>query len=292
MKKAFIAIILAFSLVGNITVMADNNSTNASVEGVKIPVFVDNKPIQFGNAMVVDGTTYVPVAPVFEQMGYKVNYDNKTMTVNMTKGNDSITIGVSANTISGTMEIDGEQKSISAFISNSFRDSTGVVLIPLRSIGDNLFCETVWDGNSSSAWIYSPNYQGEKREDTVKSVAVVDNKAYISAITQILNKQDLSNGVDHLELGEEVDTRLKEFNRTLNTFLQTAQKGESFEKDKKNYKGINVDYLSDEWKQLDKLQAYAVILHKQIDRLNREGLIDNADVLKVDVNEIYTKARS
>lgn len=290
MKKSLIAIMLAFAIVSVTYVPAVADTEIAEVEGTKVPVFVDNKPIKFGNAMVVEGTTYVPINPVFEQMGYKVNYDAKTMTVKMTKGNSEITVGVSANTIGGVMEVNGEMQNVSGFISNSYRDVNGVTLIPVRSVTENLFCDVVWDG--TNVWVYSPAYDGEKKENEIKAVPVVTNEAYFTAVTQILNKQDLNNNVDHLELGNGVAEEIKDFNTMLKLFIRTAQSGDGYEKDKKNYKGILLDTTSPNWQKLDILQAYVVILHKHIERLKWEGLVDNANVLITDINEIYMKARS
>lgn len=285
--SSLLAVVIAITaiVVYRVTVIASPAET---VQTNRVPVFVDDSPITYGNARVVDGTTYVPVNPVFEKMGFKAKYDAKTMKLEITKGTDSITIDLTANTISGTMTVKGKQKSISAFISNSIKEE-GVALIPVRSIADNLYCETVWDG--TNVWIYSQDYQGEKKTEGLKEVNVETIDAYLTAITQILSKQDTSCRVDHLKLSESLDKKVIEFHNALNNFLTLARTG-GYEKNNTNYQSIVTDPNSSDWKKVDTLASSVLILHRNISRLALYNIIDNKDSLNVIINEIYSKARS
>lgn len=276
-----ISIILVILMAMTGKAIADD-STVISVK--KVPVFVDNKPIKFGKAIVQDGTTYVPVNPVFEQMGYKVDYDAKAMTVKMTKGEDKITIGLSENTISGTMMVNGEPVTISGFISNSLKDESGITLIPVRSITESLNCEVVWD--SENVWVYSHTFKGEKKKEKNKEEVITEDDLYITTISKILDKQQSNCSVDYITLTDSVSKEIREFHSQLKIFLNRLQNTNKVNKD---YKSIDLNYYKDDWKALDKLSASLIVMHRNIDRLNANGLIDNSNQLKMAINAIYAQ---
>lgn len=278
------------SSVGGINVMAANSSLEKlGTLGELVPVYVDDNPIEFGNAVIMDRTTYVAISPIFEKLGYKVEYDNKTMTIKIRKGKDNININLSGNTITGTMEVNGEKEEISGFIDNVYKDNRGMTLIPARSISENLFCDVVWDG--STVWIYSSGYTGEKREAGIKEQAIVTDEAYISTVIKITS--DGISSTDYIKLEGETSEILKEFNSELDKFLKTASSGEGYEKDGKVYKNIIFDSGAADWKPLDALQARAAIMDRYLDRLRYEGITNDTETttIKGNIRQIYDKAR-
>lgn len=290
--KKVVALVTASVLTcGSMNMAYCANEQNVISTASQVAVFVNNDPIEFGNAIVEVDTTYVPVNPVFEKMGYKVKYDSREMVVEMTKGSDELTINLSENTMSGVItDSEGNAKDVSTFISNSKIDQeTGMTLIPVRSISENLDCDVYWSDNA--VWVYSPDFTGEKvrSEDEVEDVVITEDDLYITTISSIISKQQDEYNVDYLVLTDDVDTGVREFHSVLSQFLNMC-KQENNGKRFSGYSDIDTDFSREDWEKLDDLSAYLLLLHKNLDMLEEKGIIDNVSYLKQTLNDIYYRS--
>ena len=98
-------------------------------------------------AIVVNGSTMVPMRGVFETLGATISWDQKTQTVTGTKGSNIIKITVGSKTayVSGTKVT----LTTSAMIQN------GSTLVPLRFVSEALGANVAWDQKTNTASITS-----------------------------------------------------------------------------------------------------------------------------------------
>lgn len=82
MKKLMIGIIAGFVLGSAATLHAAGETVQAVIAALKFRVNGAEVPLK-NNPLVVNGTSYLPVREVAELLGYKVEYDAETATVNL-----------------------------------------------------------------------------------------------------------------------------------------------------------------------------------------------------------------
>jgi len=87
-----------------------------------------------------DGTTYVPVKGLFEELGAQVSYDDNTNTAIITKGALVIKLKLGSNIV----DVNGNQQQLS----DTIPVVDGHVLIPLRFVSETLGYKVKWDGNT------------------------------------------------------------------------------------------------------------------------------------------------
>lgn len=90
--------------------------------------------------IVKDGTTYVPVKGLFEELGAQVNYDDSTNTAIITKGKLTIKLKLGSNVV----DVNGSKKQLS----NNIFTVNDHVLIPLRFVSEALGYTVKWDNNT------------------------------------------------------------------------------------------------------------------------------------------------
>ena len=91
--KKFISVFLAFMMILVLLpgVALANNSISVIVNGQTI-IFADQDPI------IVDGRTFVPVAGVFQTLGFSTEWNPDTQQVTITRNTDTIVVAVGSNT--------------------------------------------------------------------------------------------------------------------------------------------------------------------------------------------------
>jgi hypothetical protein len=87
-----------------------------------------------------DGTTYVPVKGLFEELGAQVSYDDSTNTAIITKGNLTIKLKLGSNVV----DVNGNKQQLS----DTIPVINDHVLIPLRFVSEALGYIVKWDGNT------------------------------------------------------------------------------------------------------------------------------------------------
>jgi len=93
MKKRLSAIVVVLALLLALmpaTVLANNNIA-VTIDGTAV-VFADQQPV------IVDGRTLVPVAGVFQALGFNVQWNRETRQVTMTRAADTIVITINSST--------------------------------------------------------------------------------------------------------------------------------------------------------------------------------------------------
>src|SRR5689334_14793500 len=100
----------------------------------EIKVIVDGKAVSFKPAPVQqNGTTFVPMRPIFEALQATVSWEQQTQTIFATKGGTAISLKIGAKqaTINGkTQQLDTPPQLIQ-----------GATMVPLRFIGEALGAE-------------------------------------------------------------------------------------------------------------------------------------------------------
>ncbi|SDP29194.1 Uncharacterized conserved protein [Paenibacillus sp. yr247] len=113
-----------------------------------VSVIIDGVWQKYDNpAVIMNGSTLVPLRPIFEKLGAVIQWDNETRTVTATKNNKTIKL-----TIGSTMAyVNGEKNTLSTeaqIINNA-------TMVPVRFVSEALGAEVKWDEKSKSVEIKS-----------------------------------------------------------------------------------------------------------------------------------------
>ena len=122
-------------------VSASNQDIKITIDGTKLNTTIPSK--------VVNNRTLVPMRPIFEAMGAKVDWDGSTKTVVGTKDNNEIELQIG----SSKATINGKEVSL---------DSPAVIinsntLVPVRFIAESLGSNVVWDDKTRTVIITEYN---------------------------------------------------------------------------------------------------------------------------------------
>jgi N-acetylmuramoyl-L-alanine amidase len=98
---------------------------------------------------VMDKTVMVPVRIVTENLGYKVDYDNKKKQVTVSNGIKKLVMTLDQS----TAYLDKEPKQLIMPPTSKSNN----LLIPLRFLGDSLDVQVSWDNINKSVFLYSTN---------------------------------------------------------------------------------------------------------------------------------------
>lgn len=113
------------------------------VDGAAVPS--DVSPV------VVDGRTLVPVRALFESLGATVDWDETTQTVTATKKNTvvSMQIGSTAASVNGAAQV----------LDVPAQTIEGRTMVPARFAAESLDARVLWDNNTQSAYIITPEHK-------------------------------------------------------------------------------------------------------------------------------------
>ncbi|WP_052130236.1 copper amine oxidase N-terminal domain-containing protein [Ureibacillus sinduriensis] len=152
--KYFIKIsILAIGLLLPFT-LSNNNVEAATPISVKInsqELYFDQQPI------MENGRVLVPMRAIFEAMGAKIEWSDRTKTVKATNG--SIIVSLTLNSKQAT--INGKKKDLDV----PGKSVNGRTLVPLRFVSEALGANVEWKSNQSLVLI---TFDGEVKEQTGK----------------------------------------------------------------------------------------------------------------------------
>jgi len=139
MKKSIITLALALVLVLGF-------SAPAVASQNEIWVFIDGEKLTLSTAPIsIGGRTLVPMRPIFESLGYTVEWEANTQQIKGTRGTDSIIMTVNSNRaiVNGkAVELD-----VAATIQNSR------TFVPIRFVGEASGKKVEWDSSTRSVYI-------------------------------------------------------------------------------------------------------------------------------------------
>lgn len=132
MFKKFSAMMLALVLLLSFSV-------SAHAEGKPVSIWLDGQQIEFGQEApyIEQGTTLVPVQPMFEKLGYEVSWDEERTTVTGTKED----LSVSFHTDSAAAVVNGQE--IGLLVPPALKGDT--LYVPVRFISELAHYKVTWD---------------------------------------------------------------------------------------------------------------------------------------------------
>ena len=132
----------------------ENNSASTPnlIEIDAISVLLNGSKISFDQEPInINGRIMVPIRPIFEAMGYSVEWNGETHTATATKGRDMIIVQTDdeiinyyINSSAGIYECDVPPQIVS-----------GRILVPVRAISESAGCNVDWDADNCSVIIKS-----------------------------------------------------------------------------------------------------------------------------------------
>ncbi|MET3508376.1 copper amine oxidase N-terminal domain-containing protein [Halalkalibacter oceani] len=119
-------------------------------EYVKTDVYINGTKQNFQqSAYIKDGTTLVPMRPIFEALGASVQWDNRAKKVTGTKDKRKITLSVGNK--KGYITENGVTGSVD--LTHPAEITNGATMVPLRFISESLGANVKWDSASKSVKI-------------------------------------------------------------------------------------------------------------------------------------------
>lgn len=133
--KRFSALLFAFALFFTL-------ASGAQAADQPVKVWLGGEEMQFGDkpTIIENGTTLVPARALFEELGYAIEWNDKTNTVQAVKEQSalSFTIGEATATVNG--------KQVELAAPAKIKDGTAYA--PLRFIGESAGYQVRWDGET------------------------------------------------------------------------------------------------------------------------------------------------
>jgi len=121
----------------------------AKQEGM--PVFVDDKKLSFSPSPVTkNGTTLVPMRPIFTALGADITWEQQTETVFVRKSYTNVTLKVG----SSQAVVNGKSVKLAAPVETI----SGATMVPLRFVSEALGGKADWDPGTKTIRIYSEEY--------------------------------------------------------------------------------------------------------------------------------------
>lgn len=118
-----------------------------------IKVTLDGKQLTFDvTPQIIDNRTMVPLRAIFEALGATVDWDNSTQTVNSTRGNTTISLTISSQ----TMYVNGNAVTLdtpACLVNNR-------TLVPVRAISEAFGLQVEWNSECKTV-IISTNKNSE-----------------------------------------------------------------------------------------------------------------------------------
>jgi len=168
-------------------------------------IFINGAPYNFSKpAMIINGTTYVPVREIAEALGAEVWWNGETGTVGINKGNTKIAFVVGSNT--------ARVNNNKIFMQPSFIDNDKT-MVPLRFISEALGMAVTWNADTRDISISS---QPSDSINESESNTVSYNSYTIKSGDTIW---DLS-----IQFGVTMSELLEVNNLTMNSILYVGQK--------------------------------------------------------------------
>ena len=176
--------IFAFAMAAALSVSAAG-ATSLVVDGASVQT--DVPPV------IVDGRTLVPVRTLFESLGATVGWEESTQTATATKGSTVISMQI-GNT---TAYVNGVAKTLDV----PAQTIEGRTMVPARFAAESLDARVLWDNNTQSAYIITPEHKSLVVEyldvGQADSMLLSSNGEYM--LIDAGNNEDGDDVVEHLK---------------------------------------------------------------------------------------------
>ncbi len=141
---------LIANMSGDFSPVSTPNAVNCYMLEVQAPIniSVNGDALTFNDQppMIKEGRTLVPVRAIFEAIGAKVEWDDKTKTVTATKAFDKVTLTINDK----SLKKNGESimvLEVPAQIIN------GRTMVPARAVAEAFNLNVTWDGRSRTVFV-------------------------------------------------------------------------------------------------------------------------------------------
>ena len=202
MKKSTTKILLAVLLVGVVASIAFFSRKNDAID-----IYINNRKIVSNvSAEVKDGTVFVPISVVAENVGVAVTWDEKTETYSLNDGDFIMTLKKGDNMV----KIYNEETEIDSFeISPDPYFKNGTIMIPENAIFPLFGKEFALDEDNKAIYIvdkYSEMsagaYGGDVSEEDKK--LIMDNMRYIPRINDMFKDYEKNTVIFSQNSGFEI----------------------------------------------------------------------------------------
>lgn len=144
---------LLFLLLIPITGRAASTETHINLDGRELNLSGDN------NVRVSNKSVMVPLRLVAQEMGYSVEYANKTKKITIKQSGTVLQLTIGQK----TAQVNGEQVTLLAAPQLSGSNSSAqVTFVPLRFVGEQTGAEVSWDNKTKTAYIISASQGGDE----------------------------------------------------------------------------------------------------------------------------------
>ena len=152
LKKIIMGTVLT-TMVGTVSV----NALNIQTFSDSLTVYLNNTDVyekSKNKPLIINDRTVVPLRPIFETMGWKVEYDDKNGVATFSDGK---TICSFKNEDSSVSKIDSTGTEITTKLDVPATIYNGNFYIPIRAFCELWGMDIKWDGNSRSVYIKNNN---------------------------------------------------------------------------------------------------------------------------------------
>lgn len=249
---------------------------------------VNGKAINITGCVLKEKRVYVPVKPVFEAMGYTVKYNavKKQMQIISKNNSTNILIDLSKSTISGTLSNGKTEVELNSIIEDSCTVD-GITYIPIRSIGDNMYCKVNWVQSAQTVYIESPQLpvaQTEQKTQISTVKELTDNATeYFSSLIASMKSTDVGDikhlwgigivtdvPIDTSEPASELET---ETNRVVQDYLSTVIELHNEGKHPYEIKDTCSEWNSQTFVGYDTFNGHLAEAERLTDRLQAEEIV-------------------
>lgn len=201
-----------------ITSVAENNVT----------VVMDGQ-IQFFSqpAVIIDGSTMVPMRAIFEKLGAEIKWDGETRTVTATKGNTVIKLTLDRD----IAYINGSPVKLTA----KAQSLNGHTMVSLRFVSEALGASVKWDGSTMTAYIESAGNTDQVSQQVINGIKVKYGRHTYGVSTQSEYDQSLAIVEDALKGFDDVV-----FGGKYNEYYELFLEGERWSGDRRDRTERNI----------------------------------------------------
>ncbi|UJF36570.1 copper amine oxidase N-terminal domain-containing protein [Paenibacillus hexagrammi] len=174
------SLVIASMLLNSGVVVNAKTAGELSESYIEAHVKIDGKEQTFTQpALIISGSTLVPMRAIFEKLGADITWDNPTKTVTAIKG--TTTIKLKINEL--VAYVDGKKVNLAT----KPQLINGNTMVPLRFVSESLGAVVEWEPNTLTAVITSAGSKDTNNKDrqnidlTYKGVAIGDSRASAEA---------------------------------------------------------------------------------------------------------------
>lgn len=183
MKKYFLMLLVLFSTFV-ISFSADAAEPQIILNG-------RNAPLK-DKAYIINNRVYVPMRELFESIGAKVEWNNKTKSATATFNNTTLDFTINSNTV-----IKNGKKHWSDSQCKLINEKT---YVPIRIILELLGFDVIWNETNHNVEIFTPSVTPDHQETEVPEFT--NNNEFETKVLELINIERISHGLNKLILDD------------------------------------------------------------------------------------------